>query len=127
MDQGYHLKIFTLFTTQQADPEEIVLKAIDTLKEALVTTEVRNPSGFLVKAIRNSWIPNEVYEQKLELDCFNEWFPLAIWLALILASIQQDWVLYVITAQQQWILFEQTVTEYPLEKLQQIIRQLDAK
>lgn len=31
-------------------PEEIVLKAIDALKEALAATKVRNASGFLVEA-----------------------------------------------------------------------------
>lgn len=97
-----------------------MLKAIDALKEALATTKVRNPAGFLAKAIRNTWTPNEGYEQKVELDTFNEWFPLAQSLGLVMASTQQDGVLYIITAQQQWIPFEQMVTEYSLEKLREM-------
>lgn len=54
----------TLAKLIKVAPEEIVLKAIDALKEALATTKVRNASGFLVEAIRNTWIPNEGYEQK---------------------------------------------------------------
>lgn len=98
-------------------PEETVLKAIDTLKEALSTTKVRNPAGFLAEAIKNTWIPNEGYEEKAELDVFNEWFPVAKSKRLVLASTKIEGVLHVCTPEGEWILFEEMVAQYPLESL----------
>ena len=82
-----------------------------------ISYEVRNPADFLVEAIRNTWMPNVGHEKKVELSTFNEWFPIAKSLGLVLASIQQDGVLYVITAQQQWIPFDAMMSDYPLMKL----------
>lgn len=101
-------------------PEEVVLVAINALKEALATREVHNPSGFLVEAIRNAWMPNRGYEQLLIADSFNEWFPVAKSLGLVIASMQQEEVLYIMTAQQQWIAFDVMVSDYPLEKLREM-------
>lgn len=112
----------TLLKLIKAVPEEVVLKAIDVLKEALAISSIRNPSGFLVEAIRNTWTPNEGYEQKVELDVFQEWYPLAQSLGLVIASTRQDGILHVITAQQQWIPFEQIFSEYPLERLQKMVK-----
>lgn len=80
----------TLSKLLKAAPEEVVLKAIDALKEALATTEVRNPVGFLVEAIRNTWTPNQGYEQKAQMDLFNKWYPLAQSLQLVLVATQLD-------------------------------------
>ena len=62
----------TLTKLIKVAPKEIVLKAIDVLKEALAATKVRYASGFLVEAVGNTWIPNEGYEQKVELNIFKE-------------------------------------------------------
>ncbi|MEH2312625.1 MAG: DUF6262 family protein [Nostoc sp.] len=98
-------------------PEETVLKAIDTLKEALSTTKVRNPAGFLAEAIRNTWIPNEGYEEKAELDIFKEWFPVARSKRLVIASRKIEGVLHVCTPEGEWISFGEMVVQYPLESL----------
>lgn len=98
-------------------PEETVLKAINTLKEALSTTKVRNPAGFLAEAIRNTWIPNEGYEEKAGVDIFNEWFRLAQSKRLVLASTKIEGVLHVCTPEGEWIPFEEMVSQYPLESL----------
>lgn len=98
-------------------PEETVLKAINTLKEALSTTKVRNPAGFLAEAIRNTWIPNEGYEEKAELDIFKEWFPVARSKILVVASRKIEGVLHVCTPDGEWIPFEEMVAQYPLESL----------
>ncbi|KJH70061.1 hypothetical protein [Aliterella atlantica] len=88
-----------------------MLKAIDALKEALAATKVRNTSGFLVEAIRNTWIPNKGYEQKIELDAFKEWYPLAQSLQLVLAATQFDGVQHVLTLENQWVCFEQMASD----------------
>lgn len=98
-------------------PEETVLKAINTLKEALSTTKVRNPAGFLAEAIRNTWIPNEGYEEKAELDIFKEWFPVARSERLVIASRKIEGVLHICTPEGEWIPFEEMVSQYPLESL----------
>lgn len=100
--------------------EQTVLKAIDTLKEALSTTKVRNPAGFLVEAIKNTWIPNEGYEEKVELDIFNEWFPIARSKRLVLASTKIEGVLHVCTHEGELIPFEEMIAKYPLERLQEM-------
>ncbi|MBE9193357.1 transposase [Gloeocapsopsis crepidinum LEGE 06123] len=110
----------TLAKLIKTAPEEIVLKAIDTLKESLAATKVRNASGFLVEAIRNTWIPNQGYEQKIELDAFKEWYPLAQSLQLVLAAAQFDGVQHVLTLENQWVPFEQMASDYPLEKLREM-------
>lgn len=110
----------TLAKLIKVAPEEIVLKAIDALKEALAATKVRNASGFLVEAIRNTWIPNEGYEQKVELNAFKEWYPLAQSLGLVIAATQFDGVQHVLMIDNQWVPFEQMVSEYPLKKLREM-------
>jgi tRNA nucleotidyltransferase/poly(A) polymerase len=98
-------------------PEETVLKGIDALKEALSKAKVRNPAGFLAEAIRNTWIPNEGYEEKVELDIFKEWFPLAKSKGLVVASTKVEGVLQVCTPEGEWIPFEEMVAKYSLESL----------
>lgn len=102
-------------------PEETVQKAINSLKEARISYEVRNPCGFLVEAIKNNWIPGERYEHKVEMNAFNEWFPIAKSLRLVIASTQENGVLYVITQEQQLIPFDVIVSDYPLKKLQEMV------
>ncbi|WP_051470333.1 hypothetical protein, partial [Fischerella sp. PCC 9605] len=101
-------------------PEETVIKAIDALKEALSITQVRNPAGFLAEAIRNTWIPNERYEEKAELDIFKEWFPVAQSKRLVVASTKIEGVLHVCSPEGEWIPFEEMVAKYPLEGLQEM-------
>lgn len=110
----------TLAKLSAAAPKEMVLKAIDALREALANYEVHNPSGFLVEAIRNTWTPNEGYEQKLERDCFKEWYPIAKSLGLIRAATQFDSVQHVLTVGGEWVPFDVMVSNYPLEKLRKM-------
>jgi hypothetical protein len=100
-------------------PEEAVLKAIDALKEALTTGNVRNPSGFLAEAIKNTWIPNKEYEEKVEQDIFNGWFPVARSKRLVVASTKIDGVQYACTPEGELIPFEEMLSKYSLEKLKE--------
>lgn len=103
-------------TTEEAE----VLFAIDALKAALLHGNIRNPSGFLVEAIRNTWTPNEGDEKKLKMVAFNEWYPIAESLGLVMAATQLDGMQYVLTSKQEWIPFERMLLDYPLKKLQEM-------
>lgn len=100
-----------------SNPEEVVLNAISSLKEALSNQTVKNKTGFLVKAIENNWIPNDDYEEKLEVDFFNKWFPLANYRGLVSASTKLDGVLHVLNPDGEWIPFEEMIAQYPLDAL----------
>lgn len=101
-------------------PPSNVMGAINALKEALATTEIRNPSGFLVSAIKDSWIPNQNYQGKLQDNNFDKWYELALSNKLVSAATKSDGVQYVLDSEGKWVLFESILIEYPLEKLQQL-------
>ncbi|MEM6403274.1 MAG: DUF6262 family protein [Cyanobacteria bacterium P01_D01_bin.116] len=77
----------TLRRLIRENPEEVILESIDALKYALKTSEVKNPSGFLVKAIKYRWKAPEntlreagtTTQQENEFpEGFEEWFLEAI-------------------------------------------------
>lgn len=107
----------TLSKLIKSVPEELVLNAIDALKEALTNTEVRNPSGFLAKAIKNNWIPNEEYVHKAEVNVFNEWYELARKRGLVIASQSSKDGIMIYTNDEQWIPFTEMLTNYPIETI----------
>lgn len=104
----------TLAKLIKAEPEEVVLMAINALKEATASYEVLNPSGFLVEAIKKTWMPNEGYERKVELDCFNEWYELARQRGLVLASQAGKNGILVYTKDEKWVPFQKLLIQYPL-------------
>ncbi len=107
----------TLEAAIKSVSEEVALSAIASLNAASASSEVQNPAGFLVAAIKGSWIPNEGYESKVEMNVFNEWYPIAQSLKLVNAATQIDGVQHVLTAQEEWIPFSKMIAEYTLEKL----------
>lgn len=111
----------TLTKTIKSASVEIVESAIEALKEAMAIGEIERPGGWLNKAIRDGWIPNEKHlpQNKVERDIFKEWFGLAYKQRLVLASIKgDDGQLYVYTTEGNPLPFKQMLAEYPLEKLQ---------
>lgn len=107
----------TLSKTIKSAPEEIVLIAIQALKEA---SNVERPGGWLNRAIQDGWMPNEknLPLDKAERDIFKQWFDLAYKQRLVLASTKgDDGRMYVFTIDGLRLSFEQMLAEYPLEKL----------
>lgn len=107
----------TLSKLIKSVPEELVLNAIDALKEALKNTEVHNPSGFLAKAIKNNWIPNEEYVHKAEVNVFNEWYELAQKRGLVIASQSTKDGIMIYTNDEQWIPFTEMLINYPIGEI----------
>lgn len=110
----------TLTKTIKSASVEIVLSAIEALKEAMDNGDIQRPGGWLNTAIKDGWIPNEKHlpQQKAERKIFKEWFDLAYKQRLVMASTKgDDGQMHVYTRDGIAVPFEQMLSEYPLEKL----------
>lgn len=77
----------TLRRLIRENPEVVILESIDALKYAILKNQVKNPSGFLVKAIKYRWKAPEKISEEMETNThqdnefpegFEEWFLEAI-------------------------------------------------
>lgn len=108
----------TLSKTIKLASVELVLSAIEALKEAMASGNIERPGGWLNAAIKDGWKPNEKYIKKGEWASFNEWFNLAKKQGLIIASTKgDDDKLYVFTPDGTRLPFEQMLNLYPLDIL----------
>ncbi|MEM7065815.1 MAG: DUF6262 family protein [Cyanobacteria bacterium P01_B01_bin.77] len=107
-----NIKINSTLEQLMADtPPEIVEAAMQALKQAQETGSVKNPGGFLYKAITAHWQPNQDIDQgDQELSEFNTWWEWAYEKGLVIASQQTDQGIMVLTKNEQWISFEQAVS-----------------
>jgi hypothetical protein len=110
----------TLAKRIKGTPKEVMMDAIASLEQAIAEERVRNPAGFLFKALNEAWKPNEEHQKKVEQDIFQEWFPLAKSLKLVDAATQLGGVQHVLTTEGNWVPFSQMIAEYPLETLQEM-------
>lgn len=97
----------TLVRLMQETPDGIIDTAINSLKEAIERGRVENPGGFLNRAIQDAWQPNGAYQEKADMEEFNEWWKWAYKEGLVKAATQFDGVQYVLTANEDWVPFEQ--------------------
>lgn len=108
----------TLAQTIKSAPEELVLGAIEALKEALANGNVSRPGGWLNKAIQEGWIPSEKHLHACDRNIFNEWFNLAKKQGLVMASMKgDDGKLYVFTRDGLRFPFDAMLVEHPLDVL----------
>ncbi|MBD2107281.1 DUF6262 family protein [Nodosilinea sp. FACHB-13] len=95
-------------------PVGILETAIEALKEALAKGPVRSPGGFFHSAVRDCWRPNEVYQEKADMEEFNQWWKWAYDKGLVRAAMQQDGTQFVLSADGEWYSFEEITRQYPL-------------
>lgn len=107
----------TLIKAILAAEEEIVLSAIEALKEAISNGGVDKPGGWLKTAIEQCWKPNVKGKIKSELDLFTEWYPKALQKRLIQASQTTFDGIMIYTNDDKWIPFSEMLAQYPLETL----------
>lgn len=108
----------TLAKTIKSASEEVVLLAIQALKEALECGNVRHPEAWLNRAIQNGWTPNKNLLQNTAEKDFKKWFDIAYSKRLVLASTRgDDGQIYVYTQNGVPLPFKQMLSEYPLEEL----------
>ena len=100
--------------------EDAVWGAIEALKQQAAVRLITNPTGFLIEAIRGEWERNQEARHK-EQEPFNQWYPLARSLNLVLGSQEIEGVLHVHTSEGEVIPFKEMLAKYSLEELQQKI------
>lgn len=107
----------TLAKVIRAASKETVVAAIEALKEAMVSSTIERPGGWLKRAIEEGWKPNDSYAQKVDLKMFNEWFSQAKAAGVVMASTQNDGQILVLTPNERWIPFAEMLERYPLSSL----------
>lgn len=95
-------------------PRGIVDTAVQSLKEASLSGQLRNPGGFLNKAITEVWKPNESYQKKADIEEFNQWWRWAYSKGLVQAATQIDGVQHVLTAEDKWISYLEMTQRFPI-------------
>lgn len=101
-----------------AASEEVVLSAIEALKEAMANENIEKPEAWLNRAIKSGWMPSEKHLHKADCDIFNEWFDLAKIQGLVMASMKgDDGKLYVFTKDGLRFPFDVMLVEHPLDIL----------
>jgi hypothetical protein len=111
----------TLKKIINSNPEEKILLAIEVLKEARSKGDVPNPEGFLVRAVKEGWIPSDTHKNKAEQELFNEWYKIAYSCRLVTAATELEGVQHVLTVDDAWIPFHQIILEYPLDRLEKMV------
>jgi hypothetical protein len=104
----------TLVRHIRETPQGIVDTALAALKEATLAGYVRNPSGFLSKAITDTWTPNATYQTASGLQEFNEWWKWAYAKGLVKAAMQKEGIQYVLTAEEDWVSFQEIALSHPV-------------
>lgn len=105
----------TLSKAIQSTDEHTVLTALEALKEAMEVGTVKNPVGWLRRAIEERWQPNSSYIQRNDLDLFNKWFSMARARRLVIASTQGEEEIMVLTLDDQWLPFSTMLSQHPLD------------
>lgn len=110
----------TLTRTIKSASVELVSSAIEALEEAMNSSAIERPGGWLNKAIKDGWKPNAAHlpQNEVERDVFKEWFDLAYKQRLVLASTKgDDNQMYVYDLNGVLLPFKQMLAEHPLETL----------
>ncbi|MEN8447230.1 MAG: hypothetical protein ABG776_19710 [Cyanobacteria bacterium J06555_13] len=94
-------------------PKGIIQAAMELLREAQATREVKKPGGFLNAAIRDEWKPNKTLKENNELALFNEWWPKARQQGIFTASEQVDGIIYIYTMSREKVTFRELAKNKP--------------
>ncbi|MDZ7965544.1 MAG: DUF6262 family protein [Nostoc sp. DedSLP03] len=99
--------------------EEIVLTAIEALKEQLQHGPVRRPGGWLSSAIDDAWQPNQPLGEETHVaDTFSQWYGLAREFGIVIGSRKDDdGSIWVQENTGHWFPFEQFSSKWTFEYL----------
>lgn len=98
-------------------PEVIVSQAIESLREAIAKGNIGNPGGFLNKAIKEAWMPNDRDEPQSSKGIFKQWYDLAYAQRLVIGAQNIKGIQYVITPDGKHFLFDDMLRQKPIASL----------
>ena len=107
----------TLAKKIKARSEEVVLTAIEALKEQMDLEIVRRPGAWLAAAITDNWKPNEAIGGAKPKDTFEEWYDLAREQGIIKSCRQKEDGWYVQENAGIWHSFESFSAKWTLDYL----------
>ncbi|MDZ8056568.1 MAG: DUF6262 family protein [Aulosira sp. ZfuCHP01] len=108
----------TLASKIRSSSEEIVLTAIEALKEQMQYRVIKNPGGWLANAIDNAWQPNQPIGESNPSDLFAQWYDLAREFGIVIGHRKDDDGCYLVQENTgQWIPFEEFSTKWTFEYL----------
>lgn len=102
----------TIDSLLETYPQPTIDNALAALTEAIAKGNLANPSGFLVRAIKNGWKPNPQHHKAVELAEFNEWFPKAKQAGIAIASMATESGILVCTPEMEWVKFAEIRVSY---------------
>lgn len=105
----------TIDSLLETYPQSTIDNALASLTEAIAKGNLANPSGFLVRAIKNGWKPNPQHQKAIELAEFNEWFPKAKRAGIAIASTGTESGILVCTPEMEWVKFAEIKLKYAIE------------
>ncbi|MHC5935481.1 DUF6262 family protein [Nostoc sp.] len=109
----------TLASKIRNSTQQIVLSAIEALKEQLKHQVIRSPGGWLASAIDDAWQPNQPQGVKSHpADLFSEWYGLAREFGIVIGSRKEDdGSILVQENTGQWFPFEQFSSKWTIQYL----------
>ncbi|MEH2262388.1 DUF6262 family protein [Nostoc sp.] len=109
----------TLASKIRNSTEEVVLVAIEALKEQLQHQIIRSPGGWLASAIDDAWQPNQhLGVESNPADLFSEWYVLAREFGIVIGSRKEDdGSIWVQENTGQWFAFEQFSSKWTVQYL----------
>lgn len=107
----------TLAKKIKARSEEVVLTAIEALKEQMDLEIVRRPGAWLAAAITDSWKPNEAIGGTKPKDTFSEWYDLARNYGVVKRCEQREDGWYVQENTGQWYSYQDYSRKWTIEYL----------
>lgn len=114
----------TLASKIRNSTEEIVLTAIEALKEQLQYGEVRRPGGWLSNAIDDAWQPNQPLGQETNpVDVFSEWYELAREFGIVIGSRKEnDGSIWIQDNTGQWVIFQELFSKWTIDYLRSRVK-----
>lgn len=120
---GIELSTTLALAIKEAE-EEVVLDAIEALKEQLQYKSIPNPGGWLKRAIEGRWRPNTpLGQQSNSANIFNQWYGLAREIGIVIDSRkEEDGSLWVQENNGHWFPFEEFSTKWTFEHLRSRVK-----
>ena len=109
----------TLAAKIRNSTQEVVLTAIEALKEQMQYQVIKSPGGWLTQAISEEWQPNQpIGQESSPVDLFSQWYGLAREFGIVIGSRkEEDGSIWVQENTGHWFPFEEFSSKWTLQYL----------